>query len=149
VVVGNSPLAAILKLGVENGGVESTGRVHPTLALGQTLHLHANEVFQLISKIDDTAAEQDALAVVIASDNIFGSLNNSVICGSLTMTGNQFRGAPGLAGVRQIAAIVLGHSARLVGNQAEDPDAAILYAMDGEVATAANLLATVDARSGE
>ena len=121
--------------------LDAQSMVHavPELSKGQALKLHGNEIHRVVSKMAAKADVMEAFSAIIATDNIFHQNHNSLICGSLTLNGNQF---PGAMADGAVAALVIGNSGVFVGNQAANPDAIVRLCMERK-ADAANLLRLV------
>jgi hypothetical protein len=94
----------------------------PEFKPGKRLQLQGNVIYRCVSKTTTGEEEVNAYDSIIATENIFQSTENSLICKSLTMNDNQF---PGAIYDTDVAVVVIGESGICVGNQATNPKAEI------------------------
>ncbi len=99
------------------------------ISRGANLELRGNEIGCLVSKVDRDASSLYAHDAMVIANNIFHGNENSLVCGSLAFSANQFP----KAGDRDVAATVVGRLGAFFGNAAQSRGAVIKrYLVDYE-----------------
>ena len=105
----------------------------------QRLDLQANALRRVVSHLRADALTWPAYEVIRVTDNVFVYPGTSLLAQSIMLKGNQFRGTLREQGT----AILVGLTGVVSRNEADDPDAVIVWSLERR-AEVANLLGVRD-----
>jgi hypothetical protein len=117
---------------------------HSVIPEGQSLRtrerllIEGNSVTRVVSRLNRCTETPAAYESVIVTGNRLDTSETSVFARSVTLSNNQFTGV-----ARGAAAVILGESGVVTGNQAEDPNAQVFWGLQRPI-EAANLLGFSD-----